>query len=53
MLSNFQFKKRCLVIRYSVQLKDQIFAKGYGLLSFAKDINKNIGKNINENLSRK
>ena len=35
------------MMRYSVQHRDQIFAKGYGLLSFAK----NIGKNISINLS--
>ena len=35
------------MMRYSVQHRDQIFAKGYGFLSFAK----NIGKNISINLS--
>ena len=39
--------------RYSAELRDQIFVKGYGLLSFAKNIDKNIGKNIIKNLSRK
>ena len=34
--------------RYSVQLRDQIFVKGCGFLSFAK----NMGKNIGENLSK-
>ena len=29
---------------YSVQTKDQIFAKGYGFWSFAKNIGKNIAK---------
>ena len=29
---------------YSVQSRDQIFAKGYGFLAFAKSIGKNIGK---------
>ena len=38
---------------YSVQPRDQIFVKGYGFLSFAKNMGKNIGKNINKNLSRK
>ena len=28
---------------YSVQLRDKKFAKGYGFLSFAKNIGKNIG----------
>ena len=34
--------------RYSVQPKDQILLKGYGFLSFAKNIGKNIGKNISK-----
>ena len=37
--------------RYSVQLRDRIFVKGYGFLSFAKNMGKNIGKNISKNLS--
>ena len=32
--------------RYSVQPRDQIFVKGYGFLSFAKNIDKNISKNL-------
>ena len=32
-------------MRYSVQPRDRIFIKGYGFLSFAKNIGKNIGKN--------
>ena len=39
--------------RYSVQPRDRIFVKGYGFLSFAKNIGKNIGKNISENLNVK
>ena len=35
--------------RYSVQPRDRIFVKGYGFLSFAK----NMGTNISENLSDK
>ena len=31
---------------YSVQPRDQIFIKGFGFLSFAKNISKNIGRNI-------
>ena len=30
--------------RYSVQPRDQIFVKGYGYLSFAKNMGKNIDK---------
>ena len=32
--------------RYSVQPRGQIFVKGYGFLSFAKNIDKNISKNL-------
>ena len=39
--------------RYSVQLRDRIFVKDYGFLSFAKSMGKNIDKNISKNLSSK
>ena len=39
--------------RYSVQPRDLIFVKGYGFLSFAKNMSRNIGKNISKNLSSK
>ena len=32
--------------RYSVQLRDQKFAKGYGFLSFVKNMDKNISKSM-------
>ena len=32
--------------RYLVQPWDGIFVKGYGFLSFAKNMGKNVGKNI-------
>ena len=41
------------MIRYSVQLRDRIFVKGYGFLSFAKNMGKNMGKNISQSLSGK
>ena len=40
-------------MRYSVQPRDGIFVKGYGFLSFAKNIGKNIGKNMSKSLSGK
>ena len=40
-------------MRYSVQPRDRIFVKGYGLLSFTKNIGKHIDKNITKNLSSK
>ena len=39
--------------RYSVQSRDRIIVKGYGVLFFAKSIGKNIAKNISKNLSGK
>ena len=39
--------------RYSVQDRDRIFVKGYGFLSFAKSMGKNIGTCISKNLSGK
>ena len=38
---------------YSVQLRDQIFVKGYGFLSFAKNMGRIIGENVSKNLSSK
>ena len=35
---------------YLVHPSDIIFVKGYGFLSFAKEIRKNIAKSINKNL---
>ena len=36
-------------MRYSIEPKDQIYVKGYGFLSFAK----NIGKNLSNKYSQK
>ena len=41
------------ITRYSVQPRDWIFVKGYGFLSFAKNMGKDISKNIIKNLSGK
>ena len=38
---------------YSVQPRDQIFVKGYGFLSFAKNMSKKISKNISKSLMDK
>ena len=38
---------------YLVQPRAQILAKGYGCLSFAKNINKSLGKIISKDLSNK
>ena len=39
--------------RYSVQPRDRILVKGYGFLSFTKNMSRNIGKNISQTLSSK
>ena len=38
---------------YSVYPRSRIFVKGFGFLSFVKNMGKSIGKNISENLSGK
>ena len=39
--------------RYSVQLRDRIFVKGFRFLSFARNLRKNTSKNVSKNLSSK
>ena len=41
------------MIGYLVEPRDRIFVKGYGFLSFAKNMDKNNGKNISKSLSGK
>ena len=41
------------MIRYLIEPRDRIFLTGYGFLSFAKDIGKNICKKITKNLNTK
>ena len=38
---------------YLVQPRDRIFVKGYGFLSFAKSMGRNIDKNVSKKLSSK
>ena len=40
-------------MHYSTEHGESRYAKGYGFLSFAKNIGKNIGKNINNKYSQK
>ena len=40
-------------MRYSIEPRDQIHVKGYGFLSFAKNMSKNIDISISKNLSGK
>ena len=37
----------------SVQPRDRLFAKGYGFLTFAKNMGEDFGKNISENVRGK
>ena len=39
--------------RYSIELRNWIFVKGYGLLPSAKNMSRKIGKNLSKNLSDK
>ena len=40
-------------MRYSIEPRDRIFLKGYGCLSYAKNMSKNIAKNLIKSLSGK
>ena len=40
-------------MRYSIQPRDWTFIKGYGLLSFDKNMGKNTGKKISKTLTGK
>ena len=39
---------RCIKIRYSIEPKDRIYAKGYAFLSFVKDMSKNLSNKYGE-----
>ena len=39
--------------RYLVQPRDRIFVKGFGFLSFVRNIGKNISKNVTHKYSQK
>ena len=39
--------------RFSVQSRDRVFVNGYGFLSFAKNMGKNIGNHISKSLTGK
>ena len=39
-------------MRYSIEPRDRRYVKGYGFLSFIKNIGKNIGKNISNKYSQ-
>ena len=41
------------MMRYSAYPRVRIFVKGYGFLSFAKNMGKNIGQNVRKTLSGK
>ena len=41
------------MIRYSVQPRNGIFIKGYGFLTFVKNMGKNISKNLRGKYSQK
>ena len=38
-------------MRYSIEPKDRIYVKGYGFLSFAKNIGKNLRNKFDQKLS--
>ena len=40
----------CIKMRYSIEPRDRIYVKGYGFLSFAKTIGKNLSNKYNQKL---
>ena len=40
----------CIKMRYSIEPRDRIHVKGYGFLSFAKNIDKNLSNKNGQNL---
>ena len=40
----------CIKIRYSIEPKDRIYVKGYGFLSFAKNIGKSLSNKYGQKL---
>ena len=44
---------RLAMQRYSVQLRDRILVKGFGYLSFPRNMDKIVGRNINESFISK
>ena len=40
----------CIKIRYLTEPKDRIYEKGYGFLSFAKNMGKNLSKKYSQKL---
>ena len=40
----------CIKMRYSIEPKDRIYVKGYGFLSFAKYMGKNLSNNYGQKL---
>ena len=37
-------------MRYSIELRDRIYVKGFGFLSFAKNIGKNLSNKYGQNI---
>ena len=44
---------RLAIRQYSVQPKNRVFVKGYGFLSFARNMGEKVTKNISKNVSSK
>ena len=42
----------CLKMRYSIEPRDRVYVKRYGLLSFAKNVSKNLSKEYGQKLDK-
>ena len=46
----YQMQFHCIKMRYSIERRDRIYVKGYGFLSFAKNMGKNLSNNYGQKL---
>ena len=46
----YQIQFHCIKMRYSVKLRDRIYVKGYGFLSFVKNVGKDLSNKYGQKL---
>ena len=46
----YRMQFHCIKMRYSIEHRDRIYVKGYGFLSFAKNIGKNLSNKYGQKL---
>ena len=46
----YQIQFHCIKMRYSIKLRDRIYVKGYGFLSFVKNVGKDLSNKYGQKL---